>query len=97
MKVQIETPENFQGTIVGDVATRRGIIASTNARDDGIFEIDAEVPLAETFGYATDLRSMTQGQGTFTMELLGYRKVPANIQEQVVAERTKERELVGAK
>lgn len=97
MKVQIESPENFQGSIVGDIAVRRGIIVTTNMRDDGVFEIDCEVPLAETFGYATDLRSMTQGQGTFTMELLGYRKVPASIQEIVVAERMKERELVGSK
>ena len=54
---------------------------------EGIGKITAEVPLAETFGYATDLRSMTQGQGTFTMELLCYRKVPASVQEEIVAKR----------
>jgi elongation factor G len=52
------------------------------------------VPLAETFGYATDLRSMTKGQGTFTMELLSYRKCPSNVQEEIVAQR-KKRELAG--
>jgi elongation factor G len=54
------------------------------------------VPLAETFGYSTDLRSMTQGQGTFTMEFLKYRRVPNSIQLEIIAEK-KKRELVGAK
>ena len=94
MKVEIECPENFQGSVVGDVTSRRGIIANTDMRD-GVTSITAEVPLSETFGYSTELRSMTQGQGTFTMELLTYRKVPASIQEEIVAERKKQ--LVGAK
>jgi elongation factor G len=55
----------------------------------------AEVPLAETFGYATDIRSMSQGQGTFTMELLCYRKVPNSVQEDIIAE--KKKVLVGAR
>ena len=55
--------------------------------------IEGEVPLAETFGYSTDLRSMTQGQGTFTMEFAKYRRVPASIQEEIVAE--KKKQLVG--
>jgi elongation factor G len=58
-----------------------------------------EIPLSETFGYATDLRSLTQGQGTFTMEVKGYRRVPASIQEEIVIERKKQkdRQLVGAR
>ncbi|HAC91339.1 MAG TPA: elongation factor G [Planctomycetaceae bacterium] len=93
MKVELECPELYQGDVVGDVIRRRGLIASTDIRD-GISYIIAEVPLAETFGYATDLRSMTKGQGTFTMELLAYRKCPSNVQEEVVAAR-KKRELAG--
>ena len=98
MKVDLECPEPFQGAVVGDVTSRRDIISSTEMRD-GAAVIQAEVPLAETFGYATDMRSMTQGQGTFSMELLCYRKVPASVQEEVVANRKKEKEeqLVGAK
>ncbi len=96
MKVEIECPTQFQGAIVGDVTSRRGLIVTTEMRDDGVSSIICEVPLAETFGYATDLRSQTQGQGTFTMELSGYRKVPASIQLEIVEERRKE-ELIGAK
>jgi elongation factor G len=95
MKVEIEVPEEFQGTVVGDVIKRRGIMNS-NDIVDGNSIIIAEVPLAETFGYATDLRSMTQGQGTFTMELAMFRQVPANIQEEIV-EKKKQEKLVGAK
>jgi elongation factor G len=62
---------------------------------EGVCTIVAEVPLAETFGYATDLRSMTQGKGTFTMEVAGYKRVPASIQEEIIAE--KKKQLVGAK
>ncbi|MCO6455795.1 MAG: elongation factor G [Pirellulaceae bacterium] len=95
MKIEIECPENFQGAVVGDITGRRGIIMSTDMRS-GVTAITAEVPLAETFGYATDLRSMTQGQGTFTMELSTYRRVPPSIQEEVIAEK-KQAQLVGAK
>lgn len=95
MNVEIECPEDFQGTVVGDVIKRRGIMTSNDILE-GISVIKAEVPLAETFGYATDLRSMTQGQGTFTMELATYRQVPSNIQEDIVEEK-KKAQLVGAK
>ena len=94
MNVEIECPEDFQGSVVGDVIKRRGIMNS-NDIVDGNSIITCEVPLAETFGYATDLRSMTQGQGTFTMELATYRQVPSNIQEEIIEE--KKKELVGAK
>ena len=99
MHVEIETPENFQGGIVGDVTSRRGMIVSTDMQQAGTTKICCEVPLSETFGYATDLRSMTQGQGTFTMELKGYRRVPASVQEEIIADRKaqKEAQLVGAR
>jgi len=100
MTVQVETPEQFQGGIVGDLTSRRGIIESTDVQADGTMLLTAEVPLSETFGYATDLRSLTQGQGTFTLELCGYRRVPANIQEEIIAERKAQKDgkqLVGAR
>jgi elongation factor G len=89
MTVEIEVPDNFQGSVVGDITRRRGIIESTDTQSDGNCKIVCEVPLSETFGYATDLRSMTQGQGTFTMELKGYRQVPSSIQMEIVEERKK--------
>ncbi len=95
MKVELECPEEYQGDVVGDVIRRRGLIGSTDIRE-GVSYIIAEVPLAETFGYATDLRSQTKGQGTFTMELLTYRKCPSHVQEEIIASRRK-KELAGAK
>ncbi len=89
MKCEIECPEVYQGDVVGDVTRRRGIIQSTDSRDM-VSYIVAEVPLVETFGYATDLRSMTKGQGTFTMELAVYRAVPRNLQDDIIAERKKQ-------
>jgi len=94
MKVEIECPEHFQGPITGDLISRRGMIVNTDMRD-GITNILAEVPLAETFGYATDIRSMSQGQGTFTMELAKYSKVPNSVQEDIIAD--KKKQLVGAR
>ncbi len=95
MKVAIEVPTQFQGTVAGELNSRRGLIVSTEMNGD-LALIEAEVPLAETFGYSTDLRSMTQGQGTFSMEFAKYRRVPGNIQEEIVAEK-KKAQLVGAK
>ena len=95
MKVEIEVPTNFQGPVTGDVISRRGLIVSTEM-EGPTTKIECEVPLSETFGYSTDLRSLTQGQGTFTMEFAKYKKVPMSIQEQVVAEK-KKGQLVGAK
>jgi elongation factor G len=89
MAMEIEIPEAFQGKVVGNLSSRRGIVNSTNVQA-GICTIMANVPLAETFGYATDLRSLTQGQGTFIMELFKYRPVPVNIQAEVIAERKAE-------
>ena len=95
MQIEIEMPERFQGSVTGDIVSRRGMITTIDNLD-GISRITSEVPLAETFGYATDLRSMTQGQGTFTMELLCYRRVPPSIQEEIIAKR-KEASLAGTR
>ena len=92
MKIEVEIPEPFQGPVVGDLTSRRGIMDSTDVKADGNVQILCEVPLSETFGYATDLRSMTQGQGTFSMEVSGYRQVPASVQLEVMEVRRKERE-----
>jgi elongation factor G len=99
MKFEVEVPADFQGPVTGELNSRRGMITSTEMVD-GTARIEAEVPLAETFGYSTDLRSMTQGQGTFSMEFARYRKVPASIQEQVLLDKKAEKDkkqLVGAK
>ncbi|RIK77455.1 MAG: elongation factor G [Planctomycetota bacterium] len=90
MLVEIECPESFQGSVVGNISARRGIVTSTEMIGNKTTKIIAEIPLAETFGYSTDLRSMTQGQGTFTMELYRYRPVPMNIQQEIIAERKAE-------
>ena len=95
MRIEVECPETFQGPVTGDLTSRRGLILGTDIRE-GISRLVAEVPLAETFGYATDLRSMTQGQGTFSMELQCYRKVPPSIQEEIIA-RKKQAALAGAR
>ena len=89
MLMEIECPESFQGPVVGQVSSKRGMIVSTDTQN-GLTKIIAEVPLAETFGYSTDLRSHTQGQGSFTMELNKYAPVPANIQSDIIEERKAE-------
>jgi elongation factor G len=89
MLVEIECPESFQGSVVGNISSRRGIMTSTETVGNTT-KIIADVPLAETFGYSTDLRSMTQGQGTFTMEFAKYRPVPMSIQTEIIAERKAE-------
>ncbi len=94
MKVEIEVPTSFQGPVVGNLTSRRGMIMSSEVHGNTAV-IEGEVPLAETFGYSTDLRSMTQGQGTFTMEFAKYRRVPVSIQEEIIE--AKKKQLVGAK
>jgi elongation factor G len=88
MRIEIECPTQFQGTVVGDLTSRRGMVTSTEV-SGATARIEGEVPLAETFGYSTDLRSMTQGQGTFTMEFARYRRLPASVEREVIAERKK--------
>jgi elongation factor G len=84
MKVEIEVPEDFVGSIIGDLTSRRGQIEGQTV-DDGLAKITANVPLAEMFGYATDVRSMTQGRGTFSMEFRRYDEVPRNLAETLIA------------
>jgi elongation factor G len=83
MKLQTSAPEEFQGTVMGQINQRRGMILGTSA-NEGYGTIDAEVPLSEMFGYSTDLRSATQGKGEFTMEFLKYSPVPRNVQEEMI-------------
>ena len=84
MKVEVETPSDFQGPVQGDLSSRRGILQGSNMRDD-FAVIEAEVPLAEMFGYSTDLRSKTQGKASFSMEFSCYKAVPGSIQEQLAS------------
>jgi elongation factor G len=88
MRIEIECPNQFQGAVVGNLTSRRGIVLSTEAQGADT-RIEGEVPLSETFGYSTDLRSMTQGQGTFSMEFAKYKRLPRNLEEEVIAERKK--------
>ena len=84
MKVEVETPSDFQGPVQGDLSSRRGILQGSNMRDD-FAVIEAEVPLAEMFGYSTELRSKTQGKASFSMEFSCYKAVPGSIQEQLAS------------
>ena len=85
-RVEVEAPAEYQGAITADLSSRRGIIRDRRTRPKTV-TVTAEVPLARMFGYATDLRSATQGRGTFTMEFLCYRQVPRDVQEEIVAAR----------
>ena len=84
MKVEIVTPEEYMGTVNGDLNRRRGILQGTEESPSGKI-IKAEVPLSEMFGYATDLRSATQGRAVYTMEFEKYNEVPANIAESMIS------------
>src|SRR5690606_23431253 len=83
MKVEIVTPEEYLGDVMGDVSRRRGILQGQEDSPSGKI-IDATLPLGEMFGYATSLRSMSQGRATFTMEFDHYAEAPSNIAEAVV-------------
>ncbi len=88
MKVEVTTPENFFGDVMGNLSSKRGQIYETT--DRGLAKvIHARVPLAEMFGYATDLRSMTQGRAAYSMEFDHYEKAPNNVAEKIIAEKTK--------
>ncbi|MBD1903121.1 elongation factor G [Trichocoleus sp. DQ-A3] len=84
MKVEVEAPENFLGDVMGNLNSRRGQIEGMNS-EQGITRVTAKVPLAEMFGYATDIRSMTQGRGIFSMEFSHYEEVPRNVAETIIA------------
>ena len=88
MKVSVIVPEDYMGDVIGDLNSRRGQIQGMEARP-GAEQIDALVPLSEMFGYATDLRSKTQGRGQYVMEPSHYEPVPKNIADQIIAGRTK--------
>ncbi len=89
MAVEAKTPEEFMGDVVGDVNSKRGIIKEMNDIGEGnakLKVIDAEVPLSSMFGYATQLRSMTQGRASYTMEFLHYAEVPKNVAQEIMGE-----------
>ena len=91
MKVEVSAPEEFQGNVMGQINQRRGMIQGSNA-NEGFSTVEAEVPLAEMFGYSTELRSATQGKGEFTMEFARYATVPRNVQEELMKAYQKKRE-----
>jgi len=84
MDVEVVVPEDYMGDVMGDLSGRRGKVSNMDDRA-GAKVVDAKVPLAEMFGYATELRSMTQGRATYTMHFAHYEKVPQNIAEEVLA------------
>jgi elongation factor G len=84
MAVEVETPEDFMGNVVGDLSSRRGMIQGMDDQVGGIKVVKAEVPLAEMFGYSTTLRSLTQGRATYTMEFKHYAEAPKNVADTIV-------------
>jgi elongation factor G len=89
MAVEVETPEDYAGTVMGDLSSRRGMVQGMEDMVGGGKAIKAEVPLSEMFGYSTALRSATQGRATYTMEFKHYSEAPRNVQEAIVASRAK--------
>ena len=87
MKVEVETPQDFQGFVIGDLSSRRGVILGSESTDSGDAIINAHVPLSEMFGYATVLRSGTAGKAGYSMEFAKYEACPSFVQEKVMAER----------
>ena len=89
MAVEVETPEDYAGTVMGDLSSRRGMVQGMDDMVGGGKAIKSEVPLASMFGYSTDLRSATQGRATYTMEFKQYAEAPKNIADEVMAARSK--------
>ena len=89
MAVEVETPEDYAGTVMGDLSSRRGMVQGMEDMVGGGKVIRAEVPLSEMFGYATTLRSLTQGRATYTMEFKQYAEAPKNVAEAIISARTK--------
>ena len=87
MKIEITTPEDFMGDVIGDLNSRRGRIDAMEDRDNGVKVITGFVPLANMFGYTSDLRGMSQGRAASTMELHGYEEVPPNIAQEIIEKR----------
>ena len=88
MKVDVIVPEDYMGDVIGDLNSRRGQIQNQESQD-GTARVTAQVPLSEMFGYATDLRSKTQGRGQYSMEPADYQQVPKNIADKIMTERAK--------
>lgn len=88
MKVDIEVPEAFMGDVIGDISSRRGRVEKMET-NNGLSFVTTYVPLSNMFGYATDIRNKTKGQGTFTMEFFAYEEVPPNIAEEIKGQRAK--------
>jgi elongation factor G len=84
MKVEVVVPDDYTGSVVGDLSSRRGVIQGMEPRSQGVSTITAQVPLAEMFGYATNLRNMSQGRGNFTMEFDRYTIAPQSIADEVI-------------
>ncbi|MDB3995281.1 elongation factor G, partial [Gammaproteobacteria bacterium] len=84
MSIEIVTPEEYMGDVVGDLSRRRGVVQGMEDGPSGKI-VSGEVPLAEMFGYATDIRSASQGRATFTMEPLKYSEVPSNVAEAIIS------------
>jgi Translation elongation factors (GTPases) len=90
MAVEVETPEDYAGTVMGDLSSRRGMVQGMEDMSGGGGKIiKAEVPLSEMFGYATALRSATQGRATYTMEFKHYAEAPKDVTEAIVSSRAK--------
>ncbi len=87
MKVEVETPDEYQGGVIGDLSSRRGIIQASESNETGDVIINALIPLSEMFGYSTVLRSMSAGKASYTMEFAKYAECPNNVAEKVMAER----------
>jgi elongation factor G len=94
MKLESTAPEEFQGSVMGQINQRRGIIVNSST-NEGYAIIEAEVPLSEMFGYSTDIRSATQGKGEFTMEFMKYSIVPRNVQDEMVKKHQEKRAKEG--
>ena len=89
MAVEVETPEDYAGNVMGDLSSRRGMVQGMEDMMGGGKAIKAEVPLSEMFGYSTTLRSMSQGRATYTMEFKHYAEAPRNVSEAIMAARAK--------
>ena len=93
MTVEIDVPSEFQGAVTASLSKRMGMIQSSDMNDDGSgLKLEAQVPLANMFGYSTELRSLTQGKGEFTMEYFKHTPVPRNVQDELMEKYKMERE-----
>ena len=85
MLVNVITPDDYLGFVIGDLSSRRGMIKSQEVRSGGVTQVTADVPLSEMFGYATVLRSGTQGRATYTMQFDSYEPVPKNVAAEIIS------------